>query len=58
MEIEGLHHGEIEQYLIDADRQNRLQVENPGTTLRAFAWLLNHDPDPFMTDLGRWLQQT
>lgn len=58
VEIEGLHHGGIEQYLIDADRQNRLQVENPGTTLRAFAWLLNHDPDPFMTDLGRWLQQT
>lgn len=55
VEIDGVAHMDVAQWLADMTRQNDLSVETGALILHLGGWDLRHDPDPFFSLLERVL---
>jgi hypothetical protein len=55
LEIEGIQHLNPANYVDDITRHNRLQMADPAVGLRVAAWILQHEPAPFMQELRGWV---
>ncbi len=53
VEIDRLHHVDVEVWMDDQVRQNDLVIDGHRTFLRVSTWIPKYDLDIFMTQLGR-----
>ena len=51
----GIQHLEPQNYLVDIDRHNQLQISDPAVGLRLSSWTLKHEAAPFMRKLRGWV---